>query len=624
VTKNIKNIIFYSLSFIVLWALCIIRVAPTYLADDSPETITAMYTLGLQHPPGYAINNLIGKIFQLIPVGNIIFRAGLMAMFFHIAAAFILFMLIVQFFNDTKKKNEIFFLAFIASIFYLFSYSAFLQGLSAKGSVYTIQALFTVVIFLSLLKLKKEQKYLYLASFIYGLSLGNHWQSSSVILPALVLFLYLDKIKLSTKSISISMIFFLIGCSIFSYIFIRNAAHPVYFWGNVKDIEGFFWMLSRSQYSGIENTHLMTDSVRLAIYYFINVLPEQYPVLLSLLLIPGIFLMINKNRTYGITVVVAYITVLLAVFSVMTFKQGLEWYMKPYLTFTYLFIAIFIVFIFNYVLEKIKDKNIKKISIFVISPIVFFMFYLNTPDYSKYFLGYDYTSNAFTALPDGCIYFAEGDVNYFGAIYKRIIEKKNINVIGIALLQYDWYREQLKKNYEGAVTITDKAMNATDDLKNLIRANMGKNMYYSNARSLDLSAYSLKHEGIVNEIENSNTQNAYNPYVYFKLFSLRGMFDNDKKYDEFTKLYTFTHYGMNLQELADECEAKGDFPQAIFLSRKALMFYNNDLIALKLGWYYIKINDYNQAEIYLNQALQINPNNSKAQELLTKLKNYLH
>ena len=159
----------YCLSFLAIWGLYIVKIAPTYIAGDSAETIMAFNCLGIQHPPGYALNTIIGKIFLLIPVGNIMFRGAMMAMFFNVITASVLFIMALAIFAEKEKKYEVLFVSLMTALLYLFSNTVFFQGLSAKGSVYTLQGFLIAVIFISLLKFNTQTKYIYLASFIFGL-----------------------------------------------------------------------------------------------------------------------------------------------------------------------------------------------------------------------------------------------------------------------------------------------------------------------------------------------------------------------------------------------------------------------------------------------------------------------
>ena len=46
---------------------------------DGGDLITAAYTLGIPHPTGYPLYTLLGRLFSLLPVGNVAYRLHLMS-----------------------------------------------------------------------------------------------------------------------------------------------------------------------------------------------------------------------------------------------------------------------------------------------------------------------------------------------------------------------------------------------------------------------------------------------------------------------------------------------------------------------------------------------------------------
>src|ERR1017187_9017147 len=78
-----RNIYFYSallLSFLVTFIVYVLTLAPSISFEDSGELITAAYSLGIPHEPGYPLFTLFGKLFTiLIPFGNIAYRVNMMS-----------------------------------------------------------------------------------------------------------------------------------------------------------------------------------------------------------------------------------------------------------------------------------------------------------------------------------------------------------------------------------------------------------------------------------------------------------------------------------------------------------------------------------------------------------------
>src|SRR5579859_5841382 len=51
--------------------------SPTIYSEDSPEIITAGFTLGIAHPPSYPLHTLAMHFAFYAPVGNLAFRGNL-------------------------------------------------------------------------------------------------------------------------------------------------------------------------------------------------------------------------------------------------------------------------------------------------------------------------------------------------------------------------------------------------------------------------------------------------------------------------------------------------------------------------------------------------------------------
>ncbi|MDX1608418.1 MAG: DUF2723 domain-containing protein, partial [Candidatus Spechtbacterales bacterium] len=73
---------------------------------DSSELITASYTLGIPHPPGYPLFVLIGKLFSFIPVGTIAFRYAIMSSMFGAATVTLVYLALFKVFNRQKETRD--------------------------------------------------------------------------------------------------------------------------------------------------------------------------------------------------------------------------------------------------------------------------------------------------------------------------------------------------------------------------------------------------------------------------------------------------------------------------------------------------------------------------------------
>jgi len=71
-----------SIVFVLSLALYVHTLAPTVLPSNSGEFQFVADVLGIAHPPGFPLYTMLGKLFTLIPVGDIAYRVNLMSAFF--------------------------------------------------------------------------------------------------------------------------------------------------------------------------------------------------------------------------------------------------------------------------------------------------------------------------------------------------------------------------------------------------------------------------------------------------------------------------------------------------------------------------------------------------------------
>ena len=104
---------------------------PSY--RDSGDLIASIHTLGIAHPPGYALYLLVGKLFvTLLPFGNVAYRVNVMSAFFAAVTVCLLFQLL-------SRGNEINkWLALVPVL--LFATSPAVIALARVAEMYTLSA----------------------------------------------------------------------------------------------------------------------------------------------------------------------------------------------------------------------------------------------------------------------------------------------------------------------------------------------------------------------------------------------------------------------------------------------------------------------------------------------------
>jgi tetratricopeptide (TPR) repeat protein len=600
-----------SLIFILLiTAFLLARISPSFNADDSPENVTAQSTLGIQHPPGYPLNTLAGKIFDLLPLGSHAFRSNLLSLFFYAATALLLFLFAHRHIKIFKNFNLLF--AVLLPMLYLFCSTPFLQASSAKGGIYTMNAFFTVLLFITLFNIKKDNRYFYMLSFIYGFSMGNHWQSMIVLLPAVLIYCYFEKIKITTRMAAAGAFLFMLGTTSYIYLILRSTGAAVYTWGDIKNFRDLLGFIAMKQYKPDIQYHGAGFSLGLWGFYIRDVLTRQYPVYIALFSLPGIVFLFKKIKNKSASFIAAYfcLTASILVVSAPLVYSDTDWVMKPILTSSYIFLSVFIAAGICAVVDKIIKTRVasgKTAQIFI-AALLFLVLFAKSPDYSRYYLVYDYINNTAKSIPENAVYFNEGEMNAFGADYMRFVEKKDFIPVSTPLLPSEWYRTRLKDMFGGSLEFPPDGTRGTDYLKQLMALNSDRGIYYSGQYTGEYQSFAFVPYGIINKVETGGLPDAPRPEL-LKMYSYRGILDKSLAYDEFGEYMIVKPYGMRIRTYGDMLLNNKDYAGAMAFYRKSSFFNDDDYVFNAMGECGYYSGDYSGAYKMFQNALKYNPNN---------------
>ena len=129
--------------FALTFVIYLSTLSPTVGEADSFEFQVVSHTLGIAHPTGYPLYILLGKLFTLLPIGNVAYRVNLISPLFASLAIVCLYLCLVRLTHHQATS-------LLAALTFAFSRTMWSQAVIAE--VYTLNAFFVALVLYLLLK----------------------------------------------------------------------------------------------------------------------------------------------------------------------------------------------------------------------------------------------------------------------------------------------------------------------------------------------------------------------------------------------------------------------------------------------------------------------------------------
>ncbi len=593
--KKYKDTIILLLSLIAIFQIYIYTMPPAFKSNDSPETITSAYMLGISHPPGYPLFTMAAKIFSWLPIGAPAFRINLFAVFLAMIILLLTYFLIRQnTFRIFNYENKI--MNFLGVFILAFSYIFWNQAIEAKGGIYMLNLLFfSIMLFFSLRLFNNfSTKYLYLISYIFGLSLANHWPSMIILLPVFGYFFIRFVRQISIKNAVFTLLFLITGLSAYIYLPIRGGSEGAFvFMAKPNTWSDFWWTLLRSGYSELPAPSLSLYMGQ--VKEFLNLFINNYSLLWVLIFFGG-YILAKKIRP----VFFFYLSAIIIYTGMVVFynrtETGWAWMIDIFLMPAQYVLLMFVVCGACFAMVCIKQRMLKQVLIGLVVATVLFagIMHFQKNDRRYDYLAYDYGKNILNSMEQGSMYLAEGDHNMMPVYYIQAIEKErpDIKFVPALNLRIKWGINDFINKYGNMPMKENEFGNNMNNVIGVFVRNTGvyRSTYSPFVDKIKI-AYNYKQKGLVRKYTLANEQ--VSPDIY-KLYAYdRGTFDRYVKYNG-ENLYLVTWYPETMMLQAFELLLNHRPNEALWVYKKALYFcYTDNMKAMSAE----------TAETYYNMSL---------------------
>jgi tetratricopeptide (TPR) repeat protein/biotin operon repressor len=653
--STISKLDFYIAAALGLFTFVVylLTTAPDITGEDSGELVTASYTLGVAHPPGYPLWCILGKIFAtIIPFGSIGFRVNLISAFFAAGTVFFLFLVI-------KKLTGKSIIAGIAALVFAFSIEFWAQ--SVISEVYTLNTflLCAGVYFLLHWKQTKLVKHFYILALISGLALTNHHTSiafAGLILPYAIL--CSSRRVLPIKKIILGFLIFLAPLTLYFYLPVRASVNPYMNWGNPATISGMVDHITRKQYIESKNPvekqrepeqGIPRFSAQLEVYG--STIIKQFGWFLIWIPIIGLILHIKERRFEGLTFLLFFLITSIGLILFMDFKLEKEQIQAHEILFipSYLIVTIWLGLglfaLWKLVISIIKLKPVIYAAICIAIILPAYNLYANYSknDKSKYYYAYDFAEAMLDTMDNGAIIFPSGDHATFPLIYFHEVlgQRRDITIANkYGNIEESLYADMPKDNSSK----TAKRPTEAEIERHIIIKYQDKPIYFTIKRDMtDLQGFSQIPEGLLFRIIPNIYLHKYKKKIsekFWASYQFRYFEDpsvpvdysaeviiSDVRYararcyfeegkvkeglDEVEKIKMVAEgYKETFNNMGNMLAERGLFKQALGLYEKALSYNPNYLKAIQnIAKVYGQLEDYDNSLVYLNRALELDQYN---------------
>jgi hypothetical protein len=512
---------------------------------DGGDLIAAAYTFGIPHPTGYPLYVLLARLFTFLPWGDIAYRVNLMSAFFAAATIPLVYLASSILLAPTMETEEGPVLgtaeglvlstvegpvlstvegwsdriaapvtAVTAALAFAFSPIFWSQAVIAE--VYTLNAFFVGLMIYLLSHCAKARTFSsgpclsYLLAFFYGLSLGNHLSMLFLLLAGLLLALRGEFRRfLKPKTLATASALFLLGLSVYLYLPLRAAQHPPINWGDPHTGSGFTWLVSARLYRGFVFA-LPWKYIPARVSAWSALLVQQFGWWGLFLGLIGLCFCWNEDRIFcGFLAVFVLISSIYAIGYNTTDSY-------VYLIPSFLVMALWLGKGVHCVLVALREflggivRAVSPSSTFFLLSLCAFLLlplFSLVSNYRALDLGSDQTASDYglevlRALPANAIIIADTDPHTFALWYFHYAERKrpDVAVLNATLLQYDWYRESVRRLYPH-LAVPSPSSELMSPVVACIDSNSGSYPTYLTEPNPQVEArYRLSRQGLVYQV----------------------------------------------------------------------------------------------------------------------------
>jgi hypothetical protein len=478
--------------FVVVFVVYVLTMAPTISwkngGIDSGELVTAMYVLGIPHPTGFPVYLVLGKLFTLLPIGDVAYRVNLMSVVFGDLTVVVVVLAAYTLIRPkdqprdrsretaggtlrrvrlgsgsampVRSTSEIDVLpwvyASLGSLVLAFTPLYWSRATIAKEYTLHLFLLSLSLWFLLQWRIGADERFLVGFALALGFGLGNHVTILAAVPGAIAFVYFVDRNlrRLASRAARAAPITLLVGSLCYAYLPIRALAWPYLNWDDPITFAAIYDHVSGSVYQN-SLFHLSLSALSQRFLFSIADAPKQlgWPALVCLFV--GVGILARRDRPAA--VLLGSIGLVNLVFAAGYPVRDSEAYLLP----AYLVSAVMISVGFSELVRELalvanrravvssRQTQLAALVVAVLIPAAQLYSNWASVDVHADYFARDYGSAVLAGAEPGAVVLTNTDAQTFSLWYNQAVlgVRPDVIVIDDRLIGWPWFRAMLAHQF---------------------------------------------------------------------------------------------------------------------------------------------------------------------------------
>jgi hypothetical protein len=424
---------------------------------DGGDVITAAYTLGVPHPPGYPTYCLLGWLFTHLPLRDVAWRLNLMSAVGAALAALGLCAAVLEWRREGQGVGNDAVAAGLGAAWGLAFVPVFWsQALIAE--VYAVNAACVALVLWLAIRVRRRGAPCAALGLAWGLSLGTHL-SGVALLPVVAWAIAAGQRGRSLRSVLLPWLSgTLLGLCTYIYLPLRAGRGPIT-WGNPTTLEGWWWVVSGALYRGYVFA-LPLEAVPNRLFALVRYWAWGFGPTGVALGVVGVDALARRRRGLLLASGLSWLAYVAYAIGYDTTDSYV--YLIPALVVFAFWLGIGLTESLNWLGERLSARwsLVAGVCLACAGPLLALVLNYRAMDVHRDAVARDFGTRVLAAAPERAMLLTAQDGHTFTLWYFQHVlgQRTDVIVVDTGLLEYDWYRDGLLRAHPGLIVPGGKAV----------------------------------------------------------------------------------------------------------------------------------------------------------------------